>query len=174
MKLHVVVCGLPGSGNRVIYHMIYRCLTATALELGRIDVYHGMGKTPHVHAEVDEVICVLPIRSPRYRSYSCVTNKIDAYSYPPDKCMRGVLEFVNLHGASLIPISYEAFVEDPERIGQHLIGRLDLKWVPFPEKADKRKPYLGRVFDGNAKWREHDSKPFPKFIEKDGNTTIPA
>lgn len=141
--MNVLLVGLPRSGNRLI---------------GRLLKYHGVNFLGVRHfgsgypspPEVD--LAILPVRDPeinwkamKVAQRGLSLSNRDRIQTPQDlhyKHFAATLQ--NLHCVPILPISYEALVDDPELVGKAIVESCGAEWKGWPEA----------VTDGNSKYKK--------------------
>jgi hypothetical protein len=160
----IVIAGLPRSGNHILRSMILRCIRMKRRDPTwqgeKCTVWHG-AESPPVFEE-GKTRFVIPVRNPCYRMLSMRAAALPPGRWPEDACRKGVFNAVVALKAPVKLVSYEAFVEAPEDVGQDLIAWLGYAWMPFPVGINAEAPLNGAIFDGNEKYRrcpEGTTKP---------------
>ncbi len=147
----VLVCGLPGSGNRFLIRAIRQAAKSLPVNTG---VWHGNTPFPTRversgkliddpdQRRITDIRLVMPVRNPRCRHLSLIREGKDPRNFPEREWRRNVCQFVADNDAFLHVISYEAMVDDPNAVGAELFRVLDLPPVHLDVK-DANKKYRG-------------------------------
>jgi len=156
----IVVAGLPRSGNHILRALILRCIRLKRRDPTwqgeKCTVWHGAEAAPVF--DPGNTRFVIPVRNPCYRLLSMRATKLPPGRWPEDACRKGVFNAVVQLNAPVKLVSYEAFVQSPEDVGQDLISWLGYAWMPFPVGVNADAPLNGAIFDGNEKYRCPPSK----------------
>ena len=151
----IVISGLPRSGNHVIRAMVLRCIRMKRRDPNwqgeKCTVWHGAESAPVF--EPNRTRFVIPVRDPHYRMLSMRATTLPPGRWPEDACRKGVFNAIVALGAPVKLLSYEAFVANPDGVGQDLIAWLGYAWMPFPPEVKEHDPLNGAIFDGNAKYQ---------------------
>jgi hypothetical protein len=159
----ILICGLPSSGNHIVYIHVRRGVEAKygpqcpeGVTRESVQIWHGDNVSPNIkRPEWDtRLMFVCPVRSEsmRLRSVEKRTAPPRRKQLPMDreKMRHNVIMLAAQHGARVYNVSYEGLVEDPEGVGRDLFEWLELPWVPWPtERPEGRAPHEGPVFDAN-------------------------
>jgi len=155
----IVISGLPRSGNHILRALVLRCIRMKRRDPSwqgeKCTVWHGSEKAPTFDAGSTRFI--IPVRDPHCRVASYKATGMPSGRFPEEACRRGVFRAVVALDAPVKLVSYEAFVADPDGVGQELVAWLGYTWMAFPTDGRPGDPLNGPIFDGNAKYRN----PFP-------------
>jgi len=120
----VYVCGLPGSGNRLMRDYCM-CLSWSA------SLWHGDGRAgggPPIKYPRADIRCIIPVRHPGNRERSYTPTRSEDLCGPV--CRGRVLRW-----ASTVPtllVSYEATCMDHEGVFRHICAFLGEAYRPCP------------------------------------------
>lgn len=158
----ILITGLPRSGNHVLRAMVLRCIRFKRRDPNwqgeKCTVWHGAEAAPVF--EPGNTRFILPVRDPQFQRLSMRAVSLPSERFPEDACRRSVFRAVVALNAPIKLVSYEAFVADPDGVGQDIIAWLGYQWVPFPAETPNANPDIhGPVFDGNAKYRNLTTAP---------------
>jgi len=154
----VIVTGLPSSGNRLVADMVKRCsldgsprdeVLPSWNKPCEVNIWHGIPPGPRQY-EVTRLI--LLTRSPFCRMQSQLRNGEagwDVKTRQPSEfgesyLFQSVMRYALGHQIEVMPLTYEALVQAPDKVGRYVAEWLGLSWIPFT----KQDP----IVDGNAKY----------------------
>lgn len=154
----ILICGLPSSGNHLVYMHVRRGVevkygpsSVEGVDRETVQIWHGDNERPNLkRPENDRIVFVIPVRNEAIRKLSMTKRMAEqgrgAFPIDNEAMRRNVVRLIVKEDARWCNVSYEGLVADPRRLGRDLFDWLGLPWVRWPEFGTK---HQGPVFDAN-------------------------